>query len=607
MRLFDELRERRMAPYLVAFVAGGWIVLQVVDQLADRGVLPELSYRIALAVVAACLPGAIIVAWFHGAKGHQEMPRIEAVLLTLVGLLATLAGVGVWRAGAAPTATAELDPDFDPRRVAVLYFDARGGGEDATVLADGLTEALIDELGAVGALTVISRNGVAPFRGTTVAADSIGRALHVGTIVSGVVQAAGDRVRINVSMVNGQTGQQLESRRLEAPRADLFDLQDELSEEVAYFLRERIGAQFELLAGRAQAGSVEAWELVQRAQRLADEALDVATTQTAAASRLMLEADSVLERAEREDPEWVVPPTRRGWLAYRQSRLTGFDRSEYERWIELGLVHAARALALDGAHPNALELRGTLRYWQYLLNLAGNREETERALAEAERDLRAAIRENRLQASAGASLSHLLLNRNNPVEAKLVAQRSYEADPYLRNADLTLWRLFSASITLGDEVEARRWCQEGLRRFPEDSRFFECQIRVMALPGSNPDIDEAWRLHQRVLALRPAGRRELDDHVGRMWIALALFRAGLPDSARAVASSARVGPDIDPLRDAAFIESIVRTWLGEEDEAVRLLGIYLAANPGLSFERPFSWWLADLDDNADLIRLLESR
>ncbi len=597
-----------MAPYLVAFVAGGWIVLQVVDQLADRGVLPELSYRITLAVVAACLPGAIIVAWFHGAKGHQEMPRIEAVLLTLVGLLATLAGVGVWRAGATPTtAAAEIDPDLDPRRVAVLYFDARGDGGDAEVLADGLTEALIDELGAVGALTVISRNGVAPYRGAAVTPDSVGRALHVGTIVTGVVQAAGERVRVNVTMVNGQTGRQLESTRLERPREELFDLQDELAEDVAFFLRERIGEQFDLIAGRAEARSVEAWELVQRGRRLADDALDVATTETATASRLMLEADSVLALAEQEDPEWVVPPMRRGWLAYEQSRLSGFDRSEYERWIQVGLEHATRALRLDASHPDALELRGTLRYWQYLLNLAGNREETERTLSEAERDLRAAIQQNPLQASAGSSLSHLLLNRDLPVEAKLVAQRSYETDPYLRNANLTLWRLFSASIDLEDEVEARRWCQEGVRRFPEDARFLECQIRAMALPGAEPDIAAAWRLHERVLELRPPGRREYDDHAGRMWIALALFRAGLPDSARTVARAARAGPEIDPVRDLSLTESILHTWLGDHDEAVRLLGVYLAANPGQTFRKPLNWWLADLEDNPDLARLLDSR
>jgi hypothetical protein len=70
-----------------------------------------------------------------------------------------------------------------------------------------------------------------------------------------------------------------------------------------------------------------------------------------------------------------------------------------------------------------------------------------------------------------------------------------------------------------------------------------------------------------------------------MSIAQALVRAGLPDSARAVTLGARRGADVDPVRQLAWAEAIVRTWLGEYDEALRQLGIFLAGS--LAFA---SWW-----------------
>ena len=61
---------------------------------------------------------------------------------------------------------------------------------------------------------------------------------------------------------------------------------------------------------------------------------------------------------------------------------------------------------------------------------------------------------------------------------------------------------------------------------------------------------------------------------------MALVRAELPDSARAVALRGRASAEIDPLRELSWLEAIARTWLGDYEEAVRLLGIYLSANPG---------------------------
>ncbi|NNK48846.1 MAG: hypothetical protein HKP01_08240, partial [Gemmatimonadetes bacterium] len=249
MSFFSTLKERRLPQFMAAYAAGGWVLLQLVDQLVDRGVAPDPLYPTALAIFICGAPAAIILSWFHGAVGSQKFRALELSLLA--ALLAGTIGVSAWVWGTTSTestgpslAAIDLPPTEDPRRIAVLYFEGRGD-DDVQFLAAGVTETLIDELSSVDALHVISRNGVAPFRDAAVSPDSVGRVLQVGTVVEGRVVASTDRVRMNVALVNAATGDQYGDVELERPRAELFDLQDELAQEVALRLREKLGEEFE--------------------------------------------------------------------------------------------------------------------------------------------------------------------------------------------------------------------------------------------------------------------------------------------------------------------------------------------------------------------------
>jgi tetratricopeptide (TPR) repeat protein len=298
----------------------------------------------------------------------------------------------------------------------------------------------------------------------------------------------------------------------------------------------------------------------------------------------MAEADSILAVAETKDPGWLSPKAERGWLAYRRSRLGGMDRSQYEVSIGRGLAFADSALAIDPADASAVELQATLRYWKYLLNLAATPQEADQLYSQADSGFRAAIAADPNRASALTSLSHLLLNRGDVAEAKMTAMRAYQADPFLENTNLTLWRIFTASWSLADVVEAQRACEDGVRRFPQDYRFAQCRLMLLALPDQKPDIDAAWPLVEQFALLSPPQVSDVNRQRGLMYMAMGLARASLEnpalaDSARAVAVRGRADPSIDPLRETAWLESMARTILGDTDEAVRQLSAYLAANP----------------------------
>lgn len=91
--LIEKLMRRRMPQWVAAYLAGGFAVMEGVDQLVQQTLLAPIAYLLALVLYVAGLNAVVVVTWFHGGKGPQRVPRSEIALLTLVfvgWLLATL-------------------------------------------------------------------------------------------------------------------------------------------------------------------------------------------------------------------------------------------------------------------------------------------------------------------------------------------------------------------------------------------------------------------------------------------------------------------------------------------------------------------------------------
>jgi eukaryotic-like serine/threonine-protein kinase len=491
-------------------------------------------------------------------------------------------GFSAWRLWLRPVDASSSIPTLSPNRIAVLYLEKAPGSSDSLAyLADGLTEALIHELSDVKGLQVISSNGVRPFKQGDFSLHDIAQTLQVGTLVHGSLAQSGQRLRLTVSLANAATGVEIGSKTLERPREELFALQDDLAKEVSIFLRQRLGQEVLVQETRATTRNVDAWAFYQQAQKESQDADALAAAgDTAGAGRKFDHTDSLLGVAEQKDVKWPAPSALRGWLDFRQSRMAPSAPGAYHAdLIQKGLQHADRALKLKPNDPDALELRGTLRYWRWLNNLGGGAAESARLYADAEKDLRGSVAANPGQASAWTTLSHLLLNKPATAEAKVAAMRAYQADPYLTNANVTVYRLFLTSYQLDDPIESKRWCDEGQRRFPDDYRFAECQLWYFSLQGATPNIDQGWQVVEKYVKLSPPGMQPLNRLKGQMRMAIALARARLPDSARHTIERSRGDADVDSGRELAQLEAIAWTVLGDKDEAIRQLSIYMASNP----------------------------
>lgn len=595
---FSELRERRIVQILIGYAAAGWLLVEVVDQLVDRAIAPDPAYTVALVWYVGGFFASAIVGWYHGEKGRQKVSLVEVGLLAIVvvavlGASASLIGDYVARQEAVAAAGAS---SMDLRRIAVRYFDDLSGDGEHGYLAGGLTDDLIDALGRVRTLDVVSRNGMEGFRGQAgVGADSVARALGAGTVLYGTVDAGGERVRLTVRVADGESGVEVLRASLEGSLSEVLLLREELARRVSALLEEWLGEEIELRWDEEGPGDGRAWTLVQRAER-AIRAMEAAHAggdrdeMLAAYTR----ADGLLEEAETLDEGWAEPATLRAWAAYRRSQMA-VEATEAARWLVEGEAHTRRALDRSPNSARVLEIRGALRYRAWLQDVALGADEGEVLLRTARSDLERAVDIDSSRAIAHQLLSRLYADALHDVaRASVAARTAYQEDPYLEAADTLVWRLFRFSWQQRQLNQARRWCEEGSRRFPADPRFVRCELDLMTTTAAEPDVDGAWSLVARLDSLAAGGTGEESPAAGRIMAAGVLARAGMPDSARAVLD--RVRSDTTGAGDAPeilILEAEIRSRvLGDQDGAVELLERYRAARPDEAVEA--GWWWTDL-------------
>lgn len=613
MGFFDQLKQRRIFQIVASYAAAGWVVVSVIDQFVDREIVPAAAYNVTLAWYLAGLLIALVVGWYHGERGRQRVSRDEMALLGLcvlvgVGLTVLLRTPSAAAAGREVGVLEAGTPGLDPHRLAVLYLDDVSPDRSLEHVADGLTETLIDELAAVPALNVVSKNGALQFKLLELPRDSVARSVGAGTIVTGSVEnAPAGRIRVNVALSDGASGTEFRRGSFERAGDDLLALQADLGAEVARMLREWLGEEIALRMDAAETRNVAAWAQVQRGEqarkdfelRLVQDDLDGALAR-------WQRADSFFVAASELEPRWSRPQVQRAELAVRMAQLTAGDLDEAAEWIERGLADAERALALDAANGRAFEHRGTLRYLRWRLGLEPEPTAAEALLASAEQDLTRATTLDSNLANAWNLLSIIRSQQNDIVGAKVNALRAYEEDAFLRSAQDVLWRLYATSYDLEQFDDAVESCDEGRRRFPAAAEFVECRLWLLAAGAVPADAPRAWALADTLVALSPPHLRDWNRVIGQITVAGTLARAQLPDSADAVLVASRAGPDVDPTRELLAFEAVVRVQMGQRAEAVDLLRSYLEASPEHreGWRWTNHWWWKDLQDDPGFQRLL---
>ena len=573
-----------------------------------RGLGPTTTRRVPSGAAAAYRTQAVAVLptpWWR-----RPVPLVAAAVVLLGG------SVGAWLAMKSSGSKA-ADPN--DKRVAVLYFSDLSKTKDLGPLADGLTEGLINSLSNASSVTVLSRSAVERYRGSELRPDSIARLLRAGYLVRGDVERDGQAIAVNVRLED-RGGTSISRQTIRIPESNQLAMRDSLQSVVSLLIKSQLHGEIQLKADRAGTSNQDAWLGLQRAEQ-AHRTFTAALAKgdTAAIERAQQETDSLYAESERRDPKWAEPVTRRAWLTYQRSRNVGSDPAQIRKWVEPGLKHADRALALDAESPDALEVRGTLKYWSWFSNLETDVSRKQALLLSAQADLEKSTANNPKQASAWATLVSLYYQvpSKGPTDVLYAAQRAYEADEFLANANVVLNRLFLAAYDLGRDDLASQHCRTFASRFPGDYRSKRCQLYRFTTPTA-PALDLAAlrRIQDSVVAMRPPKDSLFERLQTNELIAAAMAQASrtqknaaLADSARRVARSSLADAQIDPRRDNTFYAARVFVILGDKPEALKLLKEYLATNPQRtdSFRDDSGWWFKEISQDPEFRRLVGAK
>jgi TolB-like protein/class 3 adenylate cyclase/Flp pilus assembly protein TadD len=155
---------------------------------------------------------------------------------------------GSARTPKAPSALLPTGAGSSPPRlsIVVLPFANIGGDPEQDYFVDGVTESLTTDLSRISGSFVIARNTAFTYKGKPVDVKQIGRDLGARYVLEGSVQRGGNRLRVNVQLIDAETGNHLWAERFDKPVADLFDMQDEI---VAH-LANQLGVQLMVAEAR---------------------------------------------------------------------------------------------------------------------------------------------------------------------------------------------------------------------------------------------------------------------------------------------------------------------------------------------------------------------
>ena len=243
------------------------LLVTLLDRAGDRAGAVAAYDEFAAQLVAdlEAEPAAETKALLAAVRARQDARRVQLA----PGIVINRRRWAVW-AGVAAVALAGVGllwprPAARPvRSLAVLPIENLSGDSLQTWFADGMTEALITDLGRISALRVLSRGAVAELKRSGTLPRDIRNALHVGAYLEGGVQRSGDRVRVDLRLVDAASGYQLWAGRIEAPRANRFAIEDSVTGQVVAALHLPLTATEARLLANAPTTSSEAYELYLR-------------------------------------------------------------------------------------------------------------------------------------------------------------------------------------------------------------------------------------------------------------------------------------------------------------------------------------------------------
>ena len=202
--------------------------------------------NIAARLESICEPGAICISEdaYRQVKGRLDLAVRDLGPTQLKNIADPIRVYSLEVGKAAKPPLAPVHEISAPPRlsIVVMPFTNIGGDPQHDPFVDGVTESLRTDLSRVRGAVVIARNTAFTYKGKPLDVKTIGRELNVRYVLEGSVQRGGSRMRVNVQLIDAETGSHLWAERFDKPLADLFDMQDEIVARLAGALNGQLAA-----------------------------------------------------------------------------------------------------------------------------------------------------------------------------------------------------------------------------------------------------------------------------------------------------------------------------------------------------------------------------
>src|SRR5436190_321274 len=308
---FEEAKRRKVYRVAVAYVVVAGGAIQLASAVFPAWELPSWALRTVIIVLLIGFPISLILAWAlevtpEGIRATPPTPSAPRRRRNIIALVA----VGVIVSAAAgffllPRASArKID-----KSIAVLPFENFSDDKENAFFADGIQDDILTNLAKIGDLKVISRTSVMSYRGKEKNVREIGQALGVSTILEGSVRKAGNRVRVNVQLINALNDEHIWAEDYDRDLTDVFAIQTDLAQKIAHELQAKLSPTEKAQMTRKPTENGEAYLAFVQAHTLHMQMEDL---------EKLKQAEQLYERALQMDPNFA---------------LAAADFSRLESWI----------------------------------------------------------------------------------------------------------------------------------------------------------------------------------------------------------------------------------------------------------------------------------
>ena len=402
--LRETLQRRKLVQWVLAYLAFGWLLLQVIDTLGGKFGWPDSWFRIATVVLGVGVLAAGILASYHGERGAQRVSGLEIIMLMAVLIIAAAAVALVGRgASASSDAIGKSSQPADENSLAVLPFVDLSPNRDQEYFSDGITEEILNALARVEGLRVPARASSFAFKGKNLPINEIASTLRVRHVLEGTVRKAGDRLKITAQLIDPSEDRRLWSRDFEEKEmVDVFAIQEEIARAIVQELQPRLGFGGSPLVAQGTQ-NVEAYNLYLQARQFWNLRNAQSLQRAIQLYEDALRIDPTFARAQASIAEvYIVLPTH---AAFPEREA----RKRAEQAVRL-------ALARDSTLAPAHTVQAVLHEYDF-------------RWAEAEREYRRAVELDPAYATAWQWYAMNALARGRSDEALQLIQRARQVDP----------------------------------------------------------------------------------------------------------------------------------------------------------------------------------